>query len=270
MCVHVEDRPAGRINEREITPRPAGIRKIPCDHFPIFHVGASKIIAVLFLFSLSFAFAHKPVPAKPFESFDRCLMLPDRSNDGDSFRVKLPDGREEIFRLYFVDAPEAKPHSTRSDEQAEYFGLTRQEVVGLGKEAKDFAAHALLEPFTIKTRWRKTFGQERYYAFVFSSDGSDLSELLVKNGLARIYGTRTPLPDGTDSRTYLARLRGYEVKAQREKNGGWRRPFGLTQKAASCGGRRSHPQYLAFFCLPPASFTHMLPSLARNRVGVRN
>jgi hypothetical protein len=48
------------------------------------------------------------------------------------------------------------------------------------------------------------FGSPRYYAFVFTADGSDLAELLVRNGLARIYGTRTPLPDGRDSRTYLA------------------------------------------------------------------
>jgi hypothetical protein len=34
----------------------------------------------------------------------------------------------------------------------------------------------------------------------------------VSNGLARIYGTRTPLPDGSDSRTYLAHLRQLETQ----------------------------------------------------------
>jgi hypothetical protein len=42
---------------------------------------------------------------------------------------------------------------------------------------------------------------------VFTADGNDLAELLIRNGLASIYGSRTPLPDDRDSRTYLATLR---------------------------------------------------------------
>jgi hypothetical protein len=61
----------------------------------------------------------------------------------------------------------------------------------------------------------------RYYALVFTADGSDLAELLVRNGLARIYGTRTPLPDGRDSRAYLARLATLEAEAKIAKRGGW-------------------------------------------------
>lgn len=48
-------------------------------------------------------------------------------------------------------------------------------------------------------------------------------ELLVKNGLARIYGVRTPLPDGRTSRQYLARLAELEEQAKAERLGGWRR-----------------------------------------------
>lgn len=48
---------------------------------------------------------------------------------------------------------------------------------------------------------------------------NDLAELFVKNGLARIYGTRT---DGRDSRTYLARLRSLEQQAKSAGLGGWR------------------------------------------------
>jgi endonuclease YncB( thermonuclease family) len=59
-------------------------------------------------------------------------------------------------------------------------------------------------------------------AFVFTADGNDLAELLVRNGLARIYGTGTPLPDGRDSRTYLATLRGLEQQAKSAGVGGWR------------------------------------------------
>ena len=70
---------------------------------------------------------------------------------------------------------------------ATYFGMMRAEAVELGKEAKAFTAAALQRPFTIQTRWRKVFGLTRYYACVFTADGNDLAELLVRNGLARIY-----------------------------------------------------------------------------------
>ncbi len=77
-----------------------------------------------------------------------------------------------------------------------------------------FTARVLARPFTIHTRWRKVFGPQRYYACVFTADGADLAELLVQRGLARIYGTRTPLPDGRSSRTYFAHLRKLEAEAR--------------------------------------------------------
>ena len=50
-------------------------------------------------------------------------------------------------------------------------------------------------------------------------DGRDLNELLVSAGLARIYGTRTPLPDGRDSRTWwLSSRRDFQATvAQQQK-----------------------------------------------------
>jgi endonuclease YncB( thermonuclease family) len=53
-------------------------------------------------------------------------------------------------------------------------------------------------------------------------NGRDLNELLVENGLARIYGTRTPLFDGRDSRKYLARLAELEAQAKAARKGAWR------------------------------------------------
>ena len=57
---------------------------------------------------------------------------------------------------------------------------------------------------------------------MIDSTGKDLNEALVENGLARIYGTKTPLPDGRDSRTYVDGLRRLEAKAKAEKRGAWR------------------------------------------------
>lgn len=176
---------------------------------------------------LALVLCHAPIlartapHAKPFERFDGCRVEPDEWTDGDSFRVRLPDGRLETFRLYFVDTTESRSRGKRSDEQAAYFGLTREQAVELGKQAKAFTAKALAEPFTIYTRWRAVFGPSRWYALVVTADGRDLNELLVSNGLARIYGTRTPLPDGRDSRAYLARLRELEGEAKAAKRGGW-------------------------------------------------
>jgi hypothetical protein len=44
------------------------------------------------------AWAQKPLPAKPFERFDGCVLEPDEWTDGDSFRVRLPGGRLGTFR----------------------------------------------------------------------------------------------------------------------------------------------------------------------------
>jgi endonuclease YncB( thermonuclease family) len=166
------------------------------------------------------AIAQKAPPSKPFERFDGCVLKPDEWTHGDSFRVQLPDGRIETFRLYFVDTTESRSSDERSDEQAAYFGLTRAQAIDLGRQAKIFTANALAQPFTIYTRWRSVFGP-RYYAIVITGGGRDLNELLVSSGLARIYGTRTPLPDGGDSREYLAHLHALEDEAKAAKRGGW-------------------------------------------------
>ena len=175
----------------------------------------------LLLFAVLVASAGaRPVPsAKPFETFEHCALEPDKWTDGDSFRVRLPDGRLETFRLYFVDTTESRSGGKRSDEQAAYFGLTREGAIALGREAKAFTAHALSKPFTIQTRWRPVFGPTRYYAFVHTTDGSDLAEMLVRHGLARIYGTRTPTPDGRDSRAYGSAAVGPAAAGQRRRHG---------------------------------------------------
>ena len=103
-------------------------------------------------------------------------------------------------------------------------GITPDAAIQIGREASEFTKHALTKPFTIYTRWRRALGRSaiwRYYAIVITSDGHDLNELLVSAGLARIYGTRTPLPGGRDSREYLAHLHALENEAKTAKRGGW-------------------------------------------------
>lgn len=185
---------------------------------------AGGIIAAALLLTLTAQMggARDAPKAQALVRFNACTLEPDEWTDGDSFRVRLPDGRLETFRLYFVDTTESRSRGKRSDEQAAYFSITRAGAVRLGRQAKAFTAAALSKPFTIQTRWRRVFGGPRYYAFVYTASGKDLAELLVERGLARIYGTRTPAPDGRTSREYRNRLRTLEEQARQVRVGGWK------------------------------------------------
>jgi endonuclease YncB( thermonuclease family) len=133
--------------------------------------------------------------------------------------------KQVIFRLYFVDTPEEeRVYTDRIAEQAAYFRISPHAALEIGHEASEFTKQALAKPFTIQTRWRLALGRSmlpRYYAIVLTADGHDLNELLVSAGLERIYGTRTPLPDGRDSRTYLAHLGELETQAKAARRGAW-------------------------------------------------
>jgi hypothetical protein len=60
----------------------------------------------LFLFvGVVEASAQKASSAKPFERFDGCMLEPDEWTDGDSFRVRLPDGRLETFACISLIQP---------------------------------------------------------------------------------------------------------------------------------------------------------------------
>ena len=163
---------------------------------------------------------------------DGCRLLPNRWNDGDSFHI-ASGGQDYLFRLYFVDTPEAESSlSARLGEQAAYFKISSSQAQSLGKRASEFTRNRLGgRTFTVFTRWRDALGrskQQRFYSIV-RVDGKDLGELLVGEGLARIYGTRVALPDGRDSRAYLRTLETLERTARQQRKGAW----GLTGKAWS-------------------------------------
>ncbi len=63
--------------------------------------------AISVLFLLSAPLPAAPKPAEPWHKLEGCRLIPNQWNDGDSFHV-LHEGNEFIFRLYFVDAPEAE------------------------------------------------------------------------------------------------------------------------------------------------------------------
>jgi endonuclease YncB( thermonuclease family) len=180
-------------------------------------------------FFLLALFAPLAANAKPqeFQKIEACRWKADRWNDGDSFHVITGDaGKEIVARLYFVDTPEAETaYRDRIDEQAAYWRITREQAKDIAHEAAAFTAKRLAEPFTVWTRWNSARGRSalgRVYCIIITAEGRDLNELLVENGLARIYGVRTPLFDGRTSAQYRARLTELEAVAKREKRGAWR------------------------------------------------
>jgi endonuclease YncB( thermonuclease family) len=90
------------------------------------------------------AFAQHAPLARPFQPFDGCIYTPQRWNDGDSFHVVLPNRKEVILRLYFVDTPEEeRVYVNRIAEQAAYFGISSNAAAEVGYEASEFTKQAL-------------------------------------------------------------------------------------------------------------------------------
>lgn len=161
-----------------------------------------------------------------WETLSNVVFEANDFNDGDSFHA-LKDGKEYIFRLYYVDAPETvKTYSDRIHEQAVYWGITDRQVMEVGKQATAFTREFLKQPFTVMTCWHKALGRStlpRHYAIILSADGRrDLAEELVRNGLGQIYGEHRKLPDGVNQRQLFARLLRAEVEARKYRRGAWK------------------------------------------------
>jgi endonuclease YncB( thermonuclease family) len=179
-------------------------------------------------------------PAKPatrttaFETHQGCTLVEARGNDGDSFVVKLPDGKKAEFRLYFVDAPESAfktysggdtNHRRIHDQAADLGGITPQQAVEIGKKAKAFTSGVLASrPFDLHTCWDSPFNDNRFHAFVeIRQNGKSrwLHEVLVEKGLVRIHTKGADLPDGTRSAKHKTRLQELQANAKKSAAGAW-------------------------------------------------
>ena len=158
-----------------------------------------------------------------WEKFEDAVLA-DGYMDGDSFHIRAKN-KDVIIRLYYVDTPETdKTHEDRNADQAGYFGIDEARVTALGALGKKFTQRALSgKKFTVWTRWEDAKGssqQQRFFGIV-QIGKEDLGELLVANGLARVYGNSTVLPNGTSPDTEFDRLRGLERRAKAKRLGGW-------------------------------------------------
>lgn len=182
----------------------------------------------LLIYLCLFCLVSRPArAAKSWRTYENCTLLEGDYYDGDSFHVKCKT-RTYIFRLYFVDTPESDDSfEDRVQEQADYWGITPKDAVKLGKIAAKFTQKFLKKEFTVYSKLANARGrsdQKRYYAMITNHDGEDVGVALVENGLARVYGMGTILPDGTSEKTYWWRLKNAEGRAKKNRLGGWGMP----------------------------------------------
>ncbi len=205
-----------------------------------------SVVTVAFLIvAAQCALAHEP-----WLILKNCQEIANDSNDGDSFHVRAA-GKEYIFRLYFVDAPETDASfPDRVGEQAKYFHLTLPQTLQLGDFAKRFTKERLSRSFTVRTCLQDALGRskkERFYAFIETGEG-DLAELLVANGMARVHGS-VATPEGLSTpgreREKLERL---EREAKTAQVGGWGASVGrLTARLAKQPPKSGADSFDAFF-----------------------
>jgi endonuclease YncB( thermonuclease family) len=203
--------------------------------------------------------------ASPWVTLEGCTLTENAYNDGDSFHVRQGD-REYIFRLYFVDTPEGDDgFGERVREQAEYFGVTVPTVVKIGEEAKAFVRQQLSQPFSVTTRWQGAQGRSklpRFYALI-TANGQDLGGLLVSQGLARVFGVRATLPDGTLAETVRVGLLALEDSARHERLGAWTTARQLNVAEARSEALRSETKVV----MAPHTISTFTTEMPRRRVG---
>ena len=181
------------------------------------------LVALLSLGAIA-THAQQSTGTNQWEVLENCQLVTNAVVDGDSFHV-LHEGREYVFRLYFVDAPEKESSlKERIQDQAAYFGIAEDDVTRAGGLAARFTRQKLTETnFTVTTRWQNAMGRSslaRFYCVLTVND-ENLAELLVANGIARIYGLRANVPGGLRSTTFINKLKNLELTAREKKLGVW-------------------------------------------------
>ena len=189
---------------------------------------AALVLFVGFCLTTHAVFAEDDATISGMERWDGVVWVAHPSNDGDSFYVRH-DEVTHVLRLYYVDTPETSASSEtdarRVRDQTRYFGLLHhRDTVHFGVVAADFTREQLARPFIVYTARATAPGRSvsrRMYAFVETADGMDLGALLVEHGLARAYGVRRALPDGTSAVDAASAFSDLESAAMLDRQGIW-------------------------------------------------
>lgn len=183
-----------------------------------------KRLAAVLLFALASVAAGQEL-----QKFEGCRVVDSDWADGDSFPVALPDGKEIVLRLYYVDCNETSA-TTETDQrrvrdQSSYFGIDDHQVtLASGRRAAEEVNKLLAKPFTVHTAFAAAPGRSakpRTYGFVTLSDGRDLGAVLVGEGLARSFGVRRGTPDGLTTDAAEAQMDDLELGAAIARRGIW-------------------------------------------------
>jgi competence protein ComEA len=203
---------------------------------PMNHRLSVRTAACRFLL-LALALAATAVAASELQVIEGCTLVAADWADGDSFRVRLPDGEEATVRLYGADCLEHhvsdETDARRLRSQRRYFGITRAKpdataaidfAKELGRRATAETRAFLSRPFTIHTSFADARGDARFtrvYAFVQDADGRDLAAHLVSKGLARAFGVSRTTLAGESADDYREMLGDLELRAAAAGAGIW-------------------------------------------------
>jgi len=163
---------------------------------------------------------------------ENCQLVENQFNDGDSFLIEsVTEYRGQTkhrIRLYFVDTAETSSNSDfmtdRLEDQAAYWGSADPDfALKMGFRAKQTVHKLLKGRFDVYTRgkYAPSMGKPRLYAMVRVKDRW-LSEILVEQGLVRIYGVGADVPARTSQKGYRAGLQRLERVAKADRRNGWR------------------------------------------------
>jgi DNA uptake protein ComE-like DNA-binding protein len=168
---------------------------------------------------------------------ENCTYIETDWGDGDSFLVQDANGKQFTIRLYGVDCIEChvndETDARRLRAQRRYFGISQlhasttnsiEAARKRGEEARAVVQRELAAPFKVITAFADARGDgkhNRYYAFVTTSKNEDLSEMLVRLGLARAFGVCRETIDGRARDEYRDWLKDIELQAAKRGIGIW-------------------------------------------------
>jgi micrococcal nuclease len=141
------------------------------------------LVIPLILFVVS---CGKSSPTSTEQRGTPCKVV--RVIDGDTFTCTLKDGEEIKVRLIGVDTPESRVNP-KLERDVQRSGLQREDVLRMGKIAAEFTKRLLPEGEIVYLEQdvQKTDKYGRVLAYVWLKDGRMLNEVLIREGMAKVY-----------------------------------------------------------------------------------
>lgn len=196
----------------------------------------TPLMRIIYPYSIVLVLASA-VTGSELKRFDHCKLVPTEWADGDSFSVEFPDGTQHTVRLYGIDCLEMHvsddSDARRLRAQRRYFGISKfggstkasvNKAKALAGDAADETRRQLQGEFTVYTAFADGRGDgkhKRIYAFVVTSRGRDLGDVLVAAGMARAFGVYRGRYDGIVQDEYKQHLADLELLAARQGKGIW-------------------------------------------------